>query len=559
MRAYSIAILLTIVGANWLGSSLATNDNEATSSSVAAPSVLLAEDNDPVARWCQLHAVLFDEHDHGVKSDEVKLMLEEMMKMELTNEFKVALNSNKSTNENSERITNYKLMEIEFRDKGIISKVELGLTETLLETYEHLTNNCSKIYFNGLEYLVNNIGGKVIGTILVENRELKFKSCWFRFVRALESVSLLMGSDEIGLLKELMKMIESSSPNGPVHTTAKERMTNYLGKRVNPKQRERYTKAIAKFLQTKQKKVANLNSDEAQNIWFRFDSQFSQHIWDPCSNLITLSSKIMDDLNTFLTRFMIHKRAYMTDQHFEIIDLTKMCANILVNANLKDESKLKHQIMFGEDMLKSLEENNKKLRETVERNDSAIQRLLAKAPTIPSIVPPPELTLSLGTLARDEEPLPNISGTHNVPGSSTFNLITQHDINDPSGWPSVADFDFMHNDGLQLQAQQHQQPHQHPPPSSAGFNDPEYHGSQMDLHQLLSFMEQPSEADEVTSLRRRKTPSPPARSSQLDPIGPIEPINRIDPMMLGSSLHSNPASPRPFNFIPSPSPQDSQP
>lgn len=346
-----------------------------------------------LARWEKLHEMLYDNNNQqeDIESSRVKFILEDMLMIEKTFSFReTSKNLSQSSEVNKhDRLSKFKSLEKELLNKKSIEANQSGLTVALLETYDPSSHSCTESYFSKLNNLLS-IESMTIYMTLLENREMKYKVCWSRFMNHLQSAIDLLGRDELNPLKNLMNLIESNVQQGILSSTTSDEY-----KSDNNYDHETYSKSIATLLQqTSEKLEPSVDNRSDQS---KFEDLYEVIIWRPCNLLNMLTRDIMTRIDTFYTKFIIDKRDFMRDEHFEMMDLTKMCANILADPGLKlqsllliknpeffqdDFDDLSEPIVYSEDVLRKLQEQNSRLKRTSAQYDLAIQEVLKKGKNI---------------------------------------------------------------------------------------------------------------------------------------------------------------------------------
>lgn len=353
----------------------------------------------PMQRWDQIHRLLYDDLEEEIQPETVQKLLEEMLVIEKSSAFYEAAKETSTISDTkpTTRLARFKLLEMNVHHLKLFGQPGSGLTATLLESFNPSSNNCSEEYFNRFVSLSSEIDSMTLYLALLQNREMKYKHCWSRYMKALESASELMGTIELGNLRQLYRLINPSVPR-PTPSISSEMQSARISN--HDYDQERYSRSILELL------LAN----EGAQWTHDHDEQYDLVVRKPCKLLNSLTSDITNRINSFLT-FIIDRRDFIEDSHYELIQLTKMCSNIIAEPGLRIQTLflLKNPDFFhddtepdySEDVLKTLEDHNAKLEETSTQYEIAIRDALNQSR---NLIPKSSQASSSRQLARLRTP-----------------------------------------------------------------------------------------------------------------------------------------------------------
>lgn len=289
-----LALIIIIFASTCLAGPVQVDDNSSAS---------------PVTRWIQLYETIYKPSDVNniISRSQLKSILIEMLVIEQKREFKSSL---KSLIESRRfNINNfYYLFERSYESNLLLRRDNVTITDLLLQTFDHESNNCTQEYFKLLVDIISTFRHNPIAKALEENRQLQFKHCWHRLMRpVIASANLTLGSRA---LDPLEKLVLSTSPKA--NRLLQFRIDLSLAK--YRKQSAWLAKYITKFL---------LNLSSKVDI-----DKFKRLIERPCASLVNETRAVTEDL-LYLLKFTGYKKSYITAEHAFVLNRYLLCNRII--------------------------------------------------------------------------------------------------------------------------------------------------------------------------------------------------------------------------------------
>lgn len=249
-----------------------------------------------VDRYLNLHKQLYDST-KILSVESLKEILEEMFSIEQTLEYQGSL---KSSND----LINHRHRDLvsKFINAKLLVNKNATVTELLLQTFEHGSNDCNAEYFSQLNEIYKEFKSySAITKTLQKNRELQEKNCWTRFMDSLSRLTMLLGTRARTSLNQFISLVYVDLNKEVVLMHSNEMEHTRIARRVR------------------------LLLDSGQD--------FRNLVEHPCKVLIETTKHLMYHINALLRYIGNNRRSFITNNHKLVLNRYMMCR--LIIADLK--------------------------------------------------------------------------------------------------------------------------------------------------------------------------------------------------------------------------------
>lgn len=266
----------------------------------------------PINRWIELHNRIYDS-EKTLDSDEIKTILSEMSSIEETSMFRIGFQDELK----GYRINKFRHLVHKYNKVNPLTSRDLTITNLLLRTFDHDSNDCSGDYFEQLNDIMKSFQQSPISELLRNNREFQFQNCWRRLINSLVSTSLLLGTGVREPLNRLVALVYPSPNVINVPAVDSWTMTS-----AYEQESKRITSLIGKFMLS-----LNINLRAKD-----FQKDFRIFVERPCKLLIERTKQIMMDIYKMI-RYTGHEKSFISDEDVTIINRYMMCRRIVADSS----------------------------------------------------------------------------------------------------------------------------------------------------------------------------------------------------------------------------------
>lgn len=308
-------------------------EQQQQSPSTATP--FMRSTNSPgLQQWEQLHMELFDEAIIDSTAAKVEQILIKMHNLEQSDDLRMAIQALNTQHNTDSRLRRYKILENTCYLHKIIAQPDQSLTETLLETFDQNSMDCSETNLMRLNQLRDTFQAEfTLYVSLTQNIDLQYQNCWQRYVSALQKVILLMSSREMEYLDQIRNNIHFPPVTKPYLVTADNAM------QLIEMQLEQYVPAIALLINERyQFKIhhdfhhdetkSTTSSDATKLLISQMNLDYDRYIQEPCKRLISLGSQVQAAILS-LIKLINNQKLYMKPDQVATINTFKMCQLVL--------------------------------------------------------------------------------------------------------------------------------------------------------------------------------------------------------------------------------------
>lgn len=263
-----------------------------------------------ITRWTDLHRQIYvDYPTDNLNAAQLSDILAEMSSIEQTKVFKQGLEPLIAST--GFRINKYKfLVAKSYEANLLINTMDKTITNLLMKTFDHESNDCTKEYFELLEEIYKTLDEIPTSAGLNENRELQYRSCWYRLMESLKTGTMVLGSSLRTPLNKLSLLI---------HPNSDEPILPWTQSNVNP---FLYAKKIREFLEI----IIKQDKNESIN----YKKEFKHLVEHPCKLIIEASAYNMKHIYALL-KFNGFRKDYMSSVHTMILNRYSICNQILTD------------------------------------------------------------------------------------------------------------------------------------------------------------------------------------------------------------------------------------
>lgn len=279
-------------------------------------------------KWEQIYEELFDSFIIKKTSFEVEQKLSEMFELEESDELKsqmVDVNS---------RFGDYKMLEKSCHLNGLIVHSSQSLTETLLETFDQDSMNCSEENVKRLVKLSDLFEPQSdIHLNLMQNIDLLYQNCWLRYVNILEALTSLLSRQDLQILDKIEQLIyfpEIMSKPYVIMEAANDNVQDIELETVQ------YAQAIANVLQQLaqyRESQADANDDFVSQLLVDYET----FIEAPCKRLVELGLDLQVSIISYISSIREQKR-YMKQNQIDTVNRFKMCQLIIKKQRIRSKT-----------------------------------------------------------------------------------------------------------------------------------------------------------------------------------------------------------------------------
>lgn len=286
-------------------------------------------------RWEQLHTELFDDAIIDSTAARVEQILSEMSNLEIGDDLKAALQDLMENQDADSRLKRYKILEQTCQLHGIIAQPEQSLTESLLETYDQNSMDCSEPNIIRLRQLKDTFQAEyTLYVSLTQNLDAQLQNCWSRHLTALQAIKSLMSAKDLHNLDSIKEKIAFPPVTRPYVVTAAN------GFQMVESQAAQYVPAIAlllneRFLVYMNSRRIDVATSDHKALLNKLNEDYKRYIEVPCKRLSDLAGNVQDSLLS-LVKLIGHQKLYMSKEQESTINRLKMCHFIM---NVKDMRK----------------------------------------------------------------------------------------------------------------------------------------------------------------------------------------------------------------------------
>lgn len=269
----------------------------------------------PISRWIQLNNQIFEANiSHGqISLANVKQILLEMSLFEQTELFKSALKPIDVLL--GHHFKHYRYLVRSAYDSNLLDKSDATITDLLLQTFNHDSNDCTKAYFDQLNDIYNEFEQTPIGKALRENYQLQVQNCWTRSEGLLSITMKRLGSRVMQKLNQLLEFIYPNNSDEIIQFN-----TDHLDYCVES---ARLAEKIDQYLR-KQQLTHLISSDQ---------SKLKHFIFQPCTFFIT---ELKDDIMKIMSLIELGKMKendthMISSEHKKILNKYLVCERIVAD------------------------------------------------------------------------------------------------------------------------------------------------------------------------------------------------------------------------------------
>lgn len=234
----------------------------------------------PLTRWIHLHRLIYDADPNvNIELPQLISILNEMSAIEQSDVFKIGL---KSVDELlGYEIKHFKELVRKYYEVNLLSNEDATITDLLLQTFDHESNDCTEKYFKELDEIYWNFRSIPMTRALQENRKLQYRNCWSRYMQSVTGVCKLLGSRIRNSLDELVTNIHTNRPNEPMELSSNSSSAVYHKESIE------IARKIGQFLMIKAKQEQKIATLQYAN------DKFERLVKYPCKILLDETKQIM--------------------------------------------------------------------------------------------------------------------------------------------------------------------------------------------------------------------------------------------------------------------------
>lgn len=290
----------------------------------ASAHVASAHDNSDVRakilRWTKIYHILFESNCFmELKSEDVQMYLYEMAQLENSGIFTDLTTLERAGFDTRLSRTKYQAIKQTLSKKRLTINWDATIPETLLQTFDLLASNCNDVHVRRLRDLASAMKRFPIRAIIDENVEAQFRECWFRYIESVQYTTTLLGQSDLNELNNLLSLINPGTDVMLIELPA--------NKKFGPLTKN-YANIIAQYMFAKS--LQRLHRGPMD-----FLSEFNHSFKETCTQLVGLESSIMIKIIKLINT--IGPRVdYMYKEHFDLLNLYRMCYAIVYDKDLSD-------------------------------------------------------------------------------------------------------------------------------------------------------------------------------------------------------------------------------
>lgn len=256
-----------------------------------------------IAQWIDLYKQIYDNTMPAVETMRIGTILTEMFEIEKTEPFKIGLRP--LIESGWYRIDPFKQLVQRYNKTNFLNNRDATITDLLLRTFDHESNDCTADYFEKLADIYNHFLNRPIARGLQDNRELQYKNCWRRLMNILAASSMVLGSSVRNRLDDLA-LLAYFSPDDSLGLDC-------------PVEISRIAEVLGQFL------GVHADRTHVGDTW----TQFHILVKQPCKVLIESSSQQITDRIREISKLSGDNRHFITSEDASIIKRYMLCHRIM--------------------------------------------------------------------------------------------------------------------------------------------------------------------------------------------------------------------------------------